>query len=183
MSKIFQKAGMAFLFVANLAVKLHNCLFLNYNNGWNRKRSICEVTWVEAWMRHDKRWYSCLWTDMSSWAWTLNNEASAMSLMSSCKFVIFCLYANHNFVGWYKYPNVRFREAEADMMSLTILAVTFYTEQRIRNCCFKGYKNLQDDKKVLMWTCGTFLWKYHLCQTIGNTDVIMEAGWHFRMIP
>jgi len=30
MSKIFQKAGMAFLFAANPAVKLHNYLFLNY---------------------------------------------------------------------------------------------------------------------------------------------------------
>ncbi len=35
MSKIFQKAGMAFLFVANLAVKLHNYLFLSITMAGN----------------------------------------------------------------------------------------------------------------------------------------------------
>ena len=75
------KAGMAFLFAANLAVKLHNYLFLNckmtdsteIGNG----HDICFRNVIPVICRDDR----------NVWAWKLNDKAFFMSFMSAYRFV------------------------------------------------------------------------------------------------
>ena len=76
------KAGMAFLFAANLAVKLHNYLFLNckmtdsteIGNG----HDICFRNVIPVICRDGR----------NVWVWKLNNKAFPMSFMSTYKSVI-----------------------------------------------------------------------------------------------